>query len=272
MALYKLTGDQAHREVGLAAAEALYQRFNRQGGFIRAWGRLGTDEHENMAIIDCMMNLPLLFWAGNESGDNKFRQAAIQQADKTLKYFIRPDDSVFHAYRFDLKTGAPLGGDNYCGRAVESHWARGASWAIYGFALSHRYTGNKAYLDASQRLARKFRQLFNGDDIPVWDFKLPPGEAPLRDTSAAAVFVCGCQELEHLGAADSSISSTKTLLLKNLCADKYLDFNESVPGILREGQVGVNGPGSAQNAYLTWGDYYLMEALDRELNGGETWW
>src|ERR1017187_2963001 len=81
VALYKLTGGQPHRETGLAAAEALYQRFNHQGGFIRAWGRLGTTEQDNMAIIDCMMNLPLLYWAAKESGDKKFYDAAVRQAD-----------------------------------------------------------------------------------------------------------------------------------------------------------------------------------------------
>lgn len=272
VALYKLTGDQAHREVGLQAAEALAMRFNARGKFIRAWGKLGTNEFENMAIIDCMMNLPLLFWASEVGGDQKYRDLAVASADTTLKCFIRPDDSVYHAYRFDLPTGAPKGGDNYCGRDVETHWARGTGWAIYGFAIAYRYTGDQKYLDASLRLARKFNRELNGDAIPVWDFKLPAGETPLRDTSAAAVVVCGYQELEKLGAADTLIIKTKESLLQNLCADKYLNFDESVPGVLRDGQVGSNGPGSAQNAYMTWGDYYLMEALDRELNGGETWW
>jgi unsaturated chondroitin disaccharide hydrolase len=272
IALYKLTGDQSHRETGLAAAEALYLRFNQKGGFIRAWGQLGTTEHDNMAIIDCMMNLPLLYWASRESGDKKFHDAAVRQADNTLKHFIRPDDSVFHAYRFDLKTGQPLGGDNYCGRAVDSHWARGTGWAIYGFALSYRYTGDKNYLDAARRLARKFNQELNGDDLPVWDFKLCIGEKSLRDSSAAAVVVCGYQELEKLGAADAQISRMKESLLQNLCADKNLNFDETCPGILRDGQVGADGPGSAQNAYMSWGDYYLMEALDRELHKSETWW
>jgi len=272
VALFKLTGDPQHREVGLAAAEALFQRFNPKGNFIRAWGRLGTDEHENMAIIDCMMNLSLFYWASIESGNPKFREAAIKQADTTLQYFIRPDNSVFHAYRFDLKTGRPIGGDNYCGRSVESHWARGTGWAIYGFALSYRYTGDQKYLDASLRLARKFNQELNGDGMPVWDFKLPSGEKQLRDSSAAAVVVCGYQELEKLGAADALITKTKESLLNHLCTDTYLNFDLAVPGILRDGQVGSNGPGSAQNAYMTWGDYYLMEALDRELHQGETWW
>lgn len=272
VALNRLTGDPAHREVGLQAAEALYQRFNATGNFIRAWGALDTDEHSNMAIIDCMMNLPLLYWATRESGDKKFHDAAVRQADTTLKCFIRPDDSVFHAYRFDLKTGQPLGGDNYCGRSVESHWARGTGWAIYGFAISYRHTGDARYLEAALRLARKFNRELNGDAIPVWDFKLPAGESLLRDTSAAAVVVCGYQELEKLGAADVLISKTKESLLDNLCRAKYLNYDESCPGVLKDGQVGANGPGSAQNAYVTWGDYYLMEALDRELHQGETWW
>ncbi|MEY4385024.1 MAG: hypothetical protein RLY20_307, partial [Verrucomicrobiota bacterium] len=257
---------------GIAAAEALALRFNHTGNFFRAWGKLGTDEFENMAIIDCMMNLPLLFWASQESGDAKFRTMAIQSADTTLKHFIRADGSVYHAFRFDLKTGAPIGGDNYCGRDVETHWARGTGWAIYGFAIAFRYTGDKKYLDASLRLARRFNQLLGHDAVPVWDFRLPAGEPALRDTSAAAVVVCGYQELEKLGAADAAIRKTKASLLANVCIEKLLNFDLNCPGVLRDGQVGVNGPGSAQNAYMTWGDYYLMEALDRELHQGETWW
>ncbi|HAO77497.1 MAG TPA: hypothetical protein DCQ92_00710 [Verrucomicrobia subdivision 3 bacterium] len=272
VALYKLTQDKAHREVGLRAAEVLYQRFNHQGGFIRAWGHMNTTEQDNLAIIDCMMNLPLLYWASLESGDPKFRDAAIKQADTILKNFIRADDSVFHAYRFDLKTGKSIGGDNYCGRSVDSHWVRGTTWAIYGFAISYRYTGDKKYLDASLRLARKFNQELNGDAIPVWDFRLPAGEAPLRDSSAAAVAVCGYQELEKLGAADALITKAKESLLYHICSDAYLNFDDNCRGVLRDGQVGLNGPGSAQNAYTSWGDYYLMEALAHELFQAETWW
>ncbi len=280
IALYKLTGERKFREIGLAAAQALHQRFNPQGGFIRAWGRIdesispiGTGlQTDNMAIIDCLMNLPLLYWASLETGDRKYHDAAVRHADTTMNSFIRADDSVYHAYRFDLKTGQPLGGENFCGRAVESHWARGASWAIYGFALSYRYTGDKKYLAASLRVARKFNQLMNGDTIPVWDFRLPAGEAPLRDTSAAAVVVCAYQELEKLGAGELLISKMKASLLANLCNGQYLNYDENCPGVLREAQVGAKGAGSAQYAYTSWGDYFLMEALDRELHGGESWW
>lgn len=265
VALHKLTGDPAHREVGLAAAAALYQRFNSKGGFIRAWGRLDTPEQNNMAIIDCMMNLPLFYWASQETGDPKYRDAAVRQADNTLKYFIRADDSVNHAFRFDLHTGQPLGPDNYCGHAVDSYWARGAAWAIYGFALSCRYTGDKKYRDASVRVLRKLLAQLDAAVVPVWDFRLSPNATPVRDASAAAVVVCGIQELQHLGAADASLLKAKDALLNAITAEKYLNFDAHCCGVLRSGF-------GNKVAYSSWGDYFLMEALARELHQFEPWW
>ena len=267
VALFKLTGDPAQRENGLRAAELLYQRFNGTGGFIRAWGRMDTTEQDNLAIIDCMMNLPLLYWAAQETGDQKYRAAAVRQADTTLRCFIRADDSVFHAYRFDLKTGQPLGGDNYCGFSQDSHWARGTAWAIYGFAMSHRYTGDQKYLEASLRLARKFIALLDAEMVPVWDFRLPDGAKPVRDASAAAVAVCGFQELQKLGAADAAILKAKEALLDRICHDDYLNFEDHCRGVLRFG-IGIGDT----IGYSSWGDYYLMEALARELFQTETWW
>lgn len=274
VALYRLTHAEAHREVGLAAAAALYQRFNQQGGFIRAWGRLDEPEGQivdgfvrtdNMAIIDCMMNLPLFYWASLETGDPKYRAAAIRQADNTLKYFIRADDSVNHAFRFDLQTGQPIGPDNYCGHAVDSYWARGASWAIYGFALSYRYTGDKKYLDASVRVLRKFLMQLDAEVVPVWDFRLPPNAAPVRDASAAAVVACGIQELQRSGVTDAALLKAKDALLNAICAEKYLNFDADCYGVLRCGF-------GNRVAYSSWGDYFLMEALARELHQFEPWW
>lgn len=265
VALHQLTGDPAHREVGLAAAEALYQRFNHTGNFIRAWGRLDTTEQNNMAIIDCLMNLPLLYWAARESGRAKYRDAAVRQADTTLKCFIRPDDSVFHAFRFDLPTGRPIGGDNYCGHSVDSFWARGATWAIYGFALSHRHTGDPKYLEASARLARQFIAQLDAEAVPVWDFRLPAGAERVRDASAAAVAVCGFQELQKLGVADAPIQQAQDALLNRICAPDYLNADESCRGVLRSAY-------GNRVAYSSWGDYFLMEALARALFRFEGWW
>jgi unsaturated chondroitin disaccharide hydrolase len=272
VAIYKLTGDKEHCKVGLRAAEVLCQRFNEKGNFIRAWGHMNTNEQDNMAIIDCLMNLPLLYWASNETGDKKYHSIAVKHADMALKNFVRGDDSVYHAFRFDLKTGKPLGGDTYGGWAVESHWARGTAWAIYGFALSYGYTRNQRYLDASSRLARKFIASLDDEIVPLWDFKLPPsGQKFIRDASAASIAVCGLQELLKYKPDDSQFVGAVRHLLSRLCSGVYLNDDDACPGVLKNCQIG-DGNGGARNAYTSWGDYYLMEALDRELHGGETWW
>lgn len=271
VALYKLTGDKAHREVGLRAAEVLAQRFHPAGGFIRAWGRLDTAEFDNMAIIDCLMNLPLLYWAFWESGENKYRDIAHRHANMVISNFVRADGSVYHAYRFDLKTGKPLHGDTYGGWAVESHWARGAAWAIYGFALSHTYTGKAEYREAALRVARKFIAELDEEIVPLWDFKLPDGARKIRDASAAAVAVCGLQELLKHQPDDTQLNNAARSLLDRLCSEDYLNFDDHCPGIQKSGQVG-DGQGMAKNAYTSWGDYFLMEALAREMKISAAFW
>ena len=275
VALHKLTGEARHRELGLKAAEVLAGRFIPQGNYIRAWGRMDEPDtdYAGLAIIDCMMNLPLLYWAAEETGESRFKEIAIRHSNTTLRWFVRPDDSVYHSYRFDPVLGSPAGGDNYCGRGIESHWARGTTWAMYGFAMGYRYTGDSDYLGAALRVARKFISLLDDELVPVWDFRLESdnGAPRIRDSSAAAVAVCAFQELEALGAADESITATKRALLERLCSDDYLDHDLAIEGVLKHGQVG-DGVGYAKCAYTSWGDYYLMEALAREMGGKETWW
>lgn len=278
VALYRLTGDPEHRRTGLLAADELARRFSPRGRYIRAWGRMdeqGTD-YDGLAIIDCLMNLPLLFWAARETGDDGYRDIAAQHADTTLANFVRADDSVCHAFRFDLATGAPARPANYCGYAVDSHWARGTTWAIYGFALAYRHTGERAYLDVSARLAKRFAALLDADLVPLWDFRLPAGSPPLRDTSAAAIAICGIDELTT-HRPDPGLTNVADALLHRLCTERYLEADPDCPGVLRAAEVG-DGPGEppgtikAQQVYASWGDYYFMEALSRRLHGAAGWW
>jgi unsaturated chondroitin disaccharide hydrolase len=243
VALHRLTGDLEHRRTGLLAADELAKRFNASGRYIRAWGRMDENatDYAGLAIIDCMMNLPLLFWASRETGNRSYHEIAVQHTDTTRANFVRADDSICHAFRFDLATGAPARPDNYCGYAVDSHWARGTAWAIYGFALAYRHTRNPDYLDTSARLARKFTALLDAELVPLWDFRLPTGAPQIRDSSAAAIAVCG---LDELGAhrPDPTFAKAADALLRRLCAETYLDSNPDCPGVLRFAEVG-DGPG-----------------------------
>jgi unsaturated chondroitin disaccharide hydrolase len=268
VALFKLTGDPHQHTTGLRAAEVLSQRFNEKGGFIRAWGRMDENNPKfpaSMAIVDSLMNLPLLYWASRESGDEKFHQIAVRHADTVLKHFVRPDDSVVHAFHFDTETGQAVGPDNHCGFSKDSYWARGTAWAIYGFALSYGYTRQEKYLEASVRLAKKFITQRHIDGVPLWDFRLPADRPQVPDASASAITVCGIQELARHHAAAAELLAAKNRLLERICREDYLNASPECPAVLK------NAYGD-QPAYSSWGDYFLMEALSRELKGEETFW
>ncbi|MEP4078409.1 glycoside hydrolase family 88 protein [Haloferula sp.] len=273
VALYRLTGKAEHRDTGLRAAEVLAGRFISQGDYFRAWGsvdELDTD-YNGLAIVDSLMNMPLLYWASNETGDGRFKDLAIRHTDTTLNHFLRKDDSVFHAFRFDSNSGEPLGGDNYCGRSVDSHWARGSSWAMYGFALAYKHTGDVRYLDAAIALTEKYVSLVDEEGVPVWDFRLHNGETRYRDSSSAAVAICAIQCLMTLGEVSSEVSECKNRMLMALCSDDYLDRSPECRGLLKQGQVG-DGLGKARSVYTSWGDYYFMQALAGEIGLTTDWW
>lgn len=273
IAIYKLTGATAHRETALRAADVFAGRFIANGGYIRAWGRMdehGTD-YDGLAIIDCMMNLPLLYWASAETGDARYRQMAIAHADTTLKLFPRADDSICHAYRFDPDTGRPLHQANYCGYSDQSHWARGTAWSIYGFALSYRHTGDARYLAMAERMAGKFLANLGADSVPVWDFMLPANSTnAIPDSSASAIAVCGLQEILRARPGHPVYAGAINQMLKGMCAE-YVDADLEHPGVLDKAEVG-DGPARAKNVFTSFGDYYLMEALTRQLGRDVVFW
>ena len=59
---YKLTGSEKGREAAVKAADQLITRFHPVGEFIQAWGPMDQPENYRF-IIDCLLNLPLLYWA-----------------------------------------------------------------------------------------------------------------------------------------------------------------------------------------------------------------
>lgn len=130
VAAYRLTGNQEARRTALAAADSLMARYLPQAGIIQAWGDLNHPRERGRMIIDCLMNLPLLHWAGVKAGDARYRDAAVRHAHLSQQYLVRADASSFHTYHFDPATGAPQYGSTHQGHADESCWARGQAWGI----------------------------------------------------------------------------------------------------------------------------------------------
>lgn len=262
--LYSITGDEEFKDIAVKAADVLAMRFEPKGSYIRAWGRMDNiipgyvsdelagnhffTESRGLAIIDCMMNVPLLFWASEVTGHPFYKKIAIAHIDTVLKNFIRDDYSITHAFRFSEETGLPLGETSYDGFSGDSHWARGTAWAIYGFAIAYNYTKKTEYLDVSVKLLCKFMRECHGE-IPIWDFRLPDNEEKNIDTSAAAIALCGIIEIEK-NKNSIQLKNYKKILREKL--EKYIDYNENVMGILKE----QNG----RHVYASYGDYFLIES------------
>lgn len=189
---YKLTGDQAGRRRGLAAANFLAGRYNMAGKFLRAWNQDKT----GWSIVDSSMNLSLLFWAAEEIKDPRFDMIARAHADTVVEHFIRPDGSVNHIVSFDPYTGEVIESLGGQGAGPDSSWSRGAAWALHGMANTYRYTQDKKYLHAAQRVAHYFLAMLPEDSVPHWDFRAADSlvDEP-RDTSAGSCAASGLLEL-----------------------------------------------------------------------------
>ncbi|NQX66359.1 glycoside hydrolase family 88 protein [Paenibacillus alba] len=275
VANYKLTGSPASKLRALKAAAFLASRFNLRGQFIRAWNEDNWQSEKGnagWAIIDCMMNLHLLFWASQEINDPRYKHIAMAHADTVLKQFIREDGSTYHIVQFDPETGQRVGELGGQGFAPESAWARGASWAIYGFALCYQYTKEDRYLQASKRVAHFFLANLSEDSVPYWDFRLPTQEGAPRDSSAAAIAASGMLLLAALLPAEegSLYESWAKRIVKSLC-DHYTVWDTSDEAILQHG-TGHWPANKNIDIGLIYGDYFFVEALAKLRGYQDVFW
>lgn len=253
---WRLTGSADARRRGLHAASLLAGRFN-PAGFLRAWNDSPGKDTRGWAIIDCLFNIPLLYWASGETKDPRFRKIAVIHADTARKNFIRPDGSVRHIVEFDPETGAfvrDYGGQGY---ARGSSWTRGQSWGLYGFAASCRHTGKREYLEASQKIAGYFISHIPEDGkIPV-DF-CQPAEPKWYDDIAAAVAAGGLIELARLAPERSGEYLAPALkMLRAL--DRTADWSGATDGVLRDCSASYHE--AEHNVNFVYGDYFFLEAI-----------
>jgi unsaturated chondroitin disaccharide hydrolase len=259
---YELNGDEDSKRMGLIAANFLAGRFNPKGNFIKAWNR-----EPGWVIIDCMMNVSLLFWASKVSGDPRYKHIAILHADTFLKYGVREDGSTCHILSFDPESGEfiePIGGQGY---GPESSWSRGNAWAIYGFSNMYRFTGNEKYLNAAKRIAHQFIASLPDDFVPYWDHRLETIENEPRDSSSAAIASSGILEIAaHVPQNQKRIYQDAAQKMLNSLSNNYATWDKpDHQGILLEG-TGHKPKGNFVNVSLIYGDYFFIEAIAK-LNG-----
>lgn len=262
VAHYRVTGDMASRNRALLAADNLASRFNPVGKFIRAWNNWDGNEDGSFAgraIIDCMMNLPLLYWAGDELHDPRFRHIAKMHADTAIKNFIREDGSAKHIIEFDAETGVYLHSVGGQGYGHGSSWTRGQAWAVYGFMLSYIHTKEERYLATAKKVADYFiANIPDSKLIPV-DFRQPQTPA-YEDSTAAAIASCGLLELakcvpdeERATYEDAALEMLKAL------ADKRCNWDENVDNLVEKCTAAYH---DADHEFsIIYGDYYFIEAI-----------
>ena len=258
---YKKDGNPASKNRGLIAATNLAGRYNVAGHFIRAWNDhvRKDDDDRGWAIIDCMMNLPLLYWAYEEIKDPRFLHIARSHADRTIECFIRDDGSVCHIVKFDPFTGERVESYGGQGYAHGSSWTRGQAWAVYGFTLSYMHTGDVKYLNTAKKVANYFIANTPDSGLIPCDFRQP--ESPdYEDTTAAAIAACGMIEIaKHSEGRDKDVYMNAALKMLKAIDEKSADWDPKTDNITTKGTVAYHD-GEKETGIL-YGDYFFIEAL-----------
>jgi len=272
-AAWRLARDERALAAALQAAELLLARYDPVARVIQAWGDMNDPDQRGRMIIDCNLNLPLLWWAASETGDRRYREAADAHVAQAAKLLVRPDRSTFHTYYVDTRTGLPRFGSTHQGYSNDSCWARGQAWGVYGFALAFRHTGNGAYLKLATELADYMLARLPSDGICCWDL-IFSGDDGLRDSSAAAIAACGLLEiaaaLPVVNAGRNNYARAATAMLVALDRD-YLAPLAGSNGLLDHAVYHwPNGVGVDE--CCIWGDYFYLEALVRANQAWRPYW
>lgn len=260
-ASYRITGDTESYNRNLYAAAMLASRYNIDGQYIRAWNVEGS---EGWSIIDSMMNIPLLYWASEEIGDDRFKRIAMKHADMAIRDHIRPDGSVNHIVEHDTETDAVIkihGGQGY---DETSCWTRGLAWALYGAILSYIHTGKKDYLDAAVKTASYFVVNCAATDyLTVVDFKAPP-EPVYYDSTAGVIAACGLLEIaKHVSETEAGVFAGAAVNILKATDREFCNYSDSEDSIVQMGteRYPVNETIPGVHIPIIYGDFFFVEAM-----------
>ncbi|MFT4284749.1 MAG: glycoside hydrolase family 88 protein [Protaetiibacter sp.] len=275
VAPWRLEQDAAARDAALLAADHLMRRFLEPAGILQAWGDLSDPRQAGRTIIDSLMNMPLLTWAYEQTGQERYADAVRRHTAQLREHIIRPDDSTFHTFYWDTETGEPLRGATEQGAHDDSCWSRGQAWGVYGFALNHRATGDPELLEAAWRCADYLLAHLPADGVPYWDLAYGDDSGAPRDSSAAAIAACGFQELAELEPGTdrgARAAEAADRILDSLVASYAPEPAGSSDALLLHGVYDLP-KGNGVDEGTLWGDYFYLEALTRRaLPGWRPYW
>jgi len=263
---YAFTKNSMYKDVIITAANTLITRFNPTVGSLRSWDH-NADKWQFPVIMDNMLNLELLFAATKLTHDSAYYKIAVAHADKTLANHFREDGGSYHVVDYDPQTGAVKHKHTHQGYAHSSTWARGQAWALYGFTMCYRETGDKRYLEKALAIANWIQKhpSLPDDGVAYWDFDAPNIPNEPRDASAAAVMSSALYELSELNGKDKKILKFADKIFDSL-AKYYTNKEGANEGFLLQHSTGSKPHNSEIDVPLIYADYYFLEALGRKSN------
>lgn len=279
VAAYKLTGSEKAKKAALMAAENLTTMFRDKGQFIQSLNQPDNAAEYRM-IVDTLLNLPLLYWASEVSGNEKYKDIAITHFHTTNRYLLRSDGSTAQAARFDLTTGEHLCNYTRQGYSDTSAWSRGQAWAIYGPAISYKYTGMEECKEMFRKAADFYLEHLPEDMIPYFDLTITEGEEWPRDSSAAAIAACGMLEMAKYleGNEARYYAGCAGKIIKSLYDSYMVRDYEVSNGILMHATYCCKTSYNEMNGDIgkdeccSFGDYFYMEALTRLYQDWNMYW
>lgn len=262
---YRLTQNPAYKKIILATADTLATLYNPKVGTILSWPRMVQAKGwPHNTIIDNMINLEMLFWAAKNGGSKNLYDIAIKHAETTMNNHFRPDFTSYHVVVYDTITGQKLQGMTHQGYSDNSMWARGQSWAIYGFTMVYRETKDPRFLGFAQKVSDVYLKNLPTDLIPYWDFNDPALPNAPRDASAACVTASALLELSGFvkdKAKAQMYRSKAEKMLQELSTEKYMGKDKNSAFLLHS--TGHKPNGGEIDASIIYADYYYIEALLR---------
>jgi unsaturated chondroitin disaccharide hydrolase len=263
----RYSNNSEYRDILIQSAKTLSTRFNPVVGCIRSWDH-NTDKWVFPVIIDNMMNLELLLWAAKETGNENFKEIAIQHALTTMKNHFRDDNSSYHVIDYDPETGEVLHRQTHQGFAHESAWSRGQAWRLYGFTMMYRETGMDEFLIQAEKIAGYIlsQEGIQQGNMPYWDFNAPNIPNEPYDASAGAIIAAALFELDGFSETNGQYRKVAQKLLATLMSSDFLAPVGENKGFLLKHSTGSKPHDSEVDVPIVYADYYFLEAIIRNKN------
>ncbi|MCY3781509.1 MAG: glycoside hydrolase family 88 protein [Chloroflexi bacterium] len=254
---YDLSPEGFIDDVLVEAGRTAGSRFRAKGGYLPSFVSAES------TFIDIMMNVGIIFYAARQSKDETLWEGAAKHCETTRRYLVRGDGSVAHEGIFDTEAGEFLRGTTHQGWRDDSSWARGLTWAIYGFGTAFRFTGNSRFLHTAEACAAFYIQHTPAHGVPPNDWAEPDPAYP-HESSAAAIAASAFLQLSELTADSVRAAMYRQYALRildTLLEPRFLaNDTPNWEGILKRG-IYHQSRGLGVDESVMWGDYFLLEAL-----------